>query len=200
MKYRMLVAATLAAAAMIPLGNTAANGQSQRGATAPVDKAATRVTFLVDDCKGCKLTAVSADADHPKRVWVSPEKKVKGGEVSFAVPTAKTQGLSVQVEAPWEGHTGYITVAAMRYAHEKPGSRITLADARDKHRASGCWAGTDETDVTMRLVVRKVTVPGVLGPTKGSIAFLRHTQEYLKPMVHAPKGVVGTQEPMYCEH
>ena len=109
-----------------------------------------------------------------------------------------TNGLTGTVVAPWEGTTGYTTVIAFRYAGHHVGDAVDFADARAQHRGSPCWGGTSSKDVTLRLTTRKVTVPGTTGPAAGTIAYADVTQSWSKPMMHAGKGVLGSQEIIAC--
>ena len=157
----------------------------------------TTLTFEVDGCKKCRVRLTHALQGHQK-VWQSREKTVRGGQVAFTFRSNRSWGMSVTVRAPWEGATGYVTTVAFRYGHEKVGAGVTLREARTKRRASGCWAGTQDTAMTLPLDVRKVRVPGTTGPTDGSIAWIPTTQAWLRPMLPARRGVLGTQDVPFC--
>lgn len=159
--------------------------------------ATTRLTFKVATCARCKVRlyqAVEGDQD----VWESRTKRVRDGRVSFTILTEHTHGLSASVRAPWEGSTGFVTMVAFRYGKESAGSKVRLAEARAKKRASGCWAGTDRSAVTIPLKVRKVTVPGNTGPTPGTIAWTGTTRHWWRPMLPAYRGVLGAQDVIFC--
>ena len=113
-------------------------------------------------------------------------------------PTDKTTGLSVMVRAPWEGATGYVTNAVFRYRAYQPGDRVGFTKARAATKGSGCWAGTTDDAVTLKVRVRKVTVRGEGAKVPGSIAWLAVTQDWLRPMVPTWHGIVGTQDVMPC--
>ena len=159
----------------------------------------TKVTFEVKTCEGCTVTLMQGNDDPDHSYWSSREKKVRDGRVAFTFRTEHTHGMSVSVEAPWEGNTGYLTLAAFRYKHEAPGDRVTFREARSKKRGSACWAGTDADAVTLPLRVRKVTVQGNVGKAPGTIAWLGTTQQWWRPMLPAVDGVVGTQEILVCQ-
>jgi hypothetical protein len=102
------------------------------------------------------------------------------------------------VLAPWEGATGYTTVVAWRYPGHQPGDPVTFPDARSQTAGSPCWGGTTAADLTIPLTVRKVTVPGTTGPTDGTIAYAHVTQSWLRPLLPAGKGVLGSQAVITC--
>ena len=65
------------------------------------------------------------------------------------IPTRRTWGMSATVRAPWEGHTGYVTTVAWRYAGKSVGDRVTLEEAVTRTRASACWEGTRRRHLTI---------------------------------------------------
>lgn len=169
-------------------------------AAAPAD-ARTRLTFTVDDCEGCEIQLVNArgtlDAD-VVHVWQSRTRTVEDGRVTFRVATKRTWGLSVTVRAPWEGHTGYATTVAWRYAGKQVGDTVTLAEAVTKRKASACWEGVRRRAVTVPLVVEEVEVDGVHERVPGSIAFVPVTEGWLPPMREVWDGVLGSQDVNIC--
>ena len=158
----------------------------------------TKVTFTVPGCAGCDLQVMTG-ALRAENTWTAHSKKVKNGTVSFRVPRPETSGLSMTVVAPWEGTTGYTTVAAFRYRGHSVGDAVSFTDARSRKHGSACWGGTDDADVTIPLTVRKVRVAGTTGPTDGTIAYADVTQPWLEPMMRAGKGVLGSQEVIPCQ-
>lgn len=162
--------------------------------------ASTRITFEVPGCEGCEVQLHQArETDDGDVVeWHSRTKAVRDGDVAFTVRSTRTVGMSVTVDAPWEGHTGYDTTVAMRYRGKDVGDRVTFRQARDKRRASACWEGTRRDEVTLPLTVREVMVQGVHERVPGSIAFVGRTQSWLSPMRLAPKGVLGSQDVNIC--
>jgi hypothetical protein len=158
----------------------------------------TEVTFKAPGCDGCAVQVMNG-AFRPENVWGSKEKTVTDGAVTFHVPRPETRGLSMTVQAPWEGNTGYTTVVAFRYPGHKVGTSVSFANARTQKRGSACWGGTSDTDLTIPLTVRKVTVQGNFGPTDGTIAYADVTQSWLKPMLPGRKGVIGSQDLIVCQ-
>jgi len=158
----------------------------------------TKVTFKAPRCNSCKVQVMNG-AYRPENVWGTDEKTVKDGAVTFRVPRPLTRGLSMTVQAPWEGSTGYTTVVAFRYAGQDVGDSVSFTDARSQKRGSACWGGTSHTDLTIPLTVRKVTVRGNFGKTPGTIAYADVTQSWLKPMLPARKGVIGSQDLIVCQ-
>lgn len=156
-----------------------------------------KVTFTAANCDGCEIGVMNG-AIRAENVWSIDPKTMTDGQVRFRIPRNETRGITATVTAPWEGTTGYTTVLAFRYAHHKVGDPITFKDARSRRSASPCWGGTTSTDLTLPLTIRKVTVAGNFGPTPGTIAYARVTQSWLKPMMRAGKGVLGSQEVIVC--
>jgi len=158
----------------------------------------TRLTLTIASCEGCVVGLTSVLAADYEDLWSSKEKKVKNGEVSFQVPTDRTAGLSIGISPPWEVAVPYETIVALRYKGYAPGTKISYSDINTAKRASGCWAGTTADTATLKVVVKKVTVMGNMGPVKGSIAFAKTTQDYLEPMQRTWDGVLGAQDVFGC--
>ena len=170
-------------------------------ASAPATNAAaanTTLTLKIASCEGCVIGLTSVMAADYEDLWSSKEKKVKNGEVTFKVPADRTAGLSIGVEAPWEGAVPAHTIVAMRYKGYAVGDKVSYADIKSAKKASGCWAGTTDSAATLKLVVKKVTVMGNMGPVTGSIAFAKKTQPYLQPMQRTFDGVLATQDVFGC--
>ncbi len=183
----------------------AARADVAPAANATVAEAApqmTTLTFAVHGCNGCTVQPLQYIAGH-KRDWEGKSKKVKDGSVSWTFHTKHTHGMSVWIRGPWEGKdgngTGYVANVVWRYGHQKVGSTVTRRDVRSKHKASGCWAGTDATEVTIPLEVRKVMVKGYTGKTAGTLAWSKVTRHWWRPVLHTDKGILGSQDVMPCE-
>lgn len=198
---RSTVLGSAAAAALLATVLAPTAGATERPATERSAAARTTLTFTVDDCEGCEVQLVNArstlDAD-VVHVWESQAKEVRDGKVVFRVPTRRTWGMSATVVAPWEGHTGYVTTVAWRYAGEGVGDTVTLEEAVTKRKASACWEGVRSSEVTVPLVVEKVRVRGVRKEVDGSIAFVPTTQSWLPPMRRVVEGVLGSQDVNIC--
>jgi hypothetical protein len=185
----------------LPLALTAGTGPANGQQPADAQRATAQlVTFKAPGCEGCRIRVYSAQWGEGDEVdvWQSQAKKVEDGRVTFAVPAGRTHGLSASVTAPWEGTTGYVTHVAFKYGNTATGEVITVDRARTKQRASACWAGNDARHTTLRLVTAKVTVEGTTGPTSGTLAFARVTQQAMVPMRTAYDGVLGSQDVNIC--
>ncbi|WP_232680939.1 hypothetical protein [Nocardioides sp. R-C-SC26] len=187
----LLVAGT----ALLPSAPTAAAEDAPRAAAARAT-----VTFAVEDCEGCELRLHQVTERGDRWVsWSSKAQKVADGEATFRVPRARLQGARLSVSAPWEGHTGYVTMAVFRYGGTAAGDDVSFAEARGARRASGCWAGPGATSsTTIPLVVRRVQVDGVRGRTTGTIAYTEQTQDWSLPMERVYRGVAGAQDIAPC--
>jgi len=162
----------------------------------------TTLTFSVHDCDGCQIQPLQYMAGQQK-AWSGKKKTVKDGTVSWTFATKHTHGMSFWIRAPWEGSdgdsTGFVANIVTRYDHEKAGSTVTRDDVRSKTKASGCWAGTDATEVTIPLEVRKVMVDGYQGKTPGTLAWTKVTQDWWRPILKTYKGILGSQDYMPCK-
>ena len=202
--------ATLATAGLLALGallapapgTTAAPASPTRGASD--DDGTTRVVLRFDgpeDCTGCRVQLVSGlatdDPDEP-RLWASREKRVEDGTVAFPVPHTRTAGLSITLDAPWEGHTGYATGVVVRYAGLDAGEEVTAEVAATKHRASGCLEGTSRDRLVLGVHAEQVQVEGVQGEVTGTLAFLDTTLPWLRPVERVVDGVLGSQDVRVC--
>lgn len=203
MNTKILALGGLAAALLLatPVPTEAHGAPAVPAAPAPQQApSTTTVTFELPDCEGC---TVQLEQGRERRgdvtAWRSREKAVgDDGVVRFTVPVRRTRGVAVLVGAPWEGHTGYTTTVAMRYAGMQPGDEPTLAEARDQTRASACWAGAGVGRVTVPLTVEKVRVDGVHRRVWGSIAYASTTQDWVAPMRDVWDGVLGSQDLNIC--
>jgi hypothetical protein len=157
----------------------------------------TKLTLEAPGCAGCQIQVMNG-ARYGENVWAADPKTVSQGAVTFRVPRLLTRGISATVVAPWEGNTGYTTVVAFRYGGHRADDPVTFSDARAQTKGSPCWGGTSSTDLTLELTTRKVTVAGNTGPTAGTIAYADVTQPWLRPMVPAAEGVIGSQEIILC--
>jgi hypothetical protein len=157
----------------------------------------TRITFATPRCQGCQIQVMNG-ALRAENVWVSPTKTVKGKSVTFRIARPLTRGISATVYGPWEGTTGYTTVVAWRYAGKHVGDAVTFTEARAAKRGSPCWGGTRQRDLTVPLTIRKVRTGGTTGPTNGTIAYAKVTQDWLRPMERTFRGILGSQEVITC--
>lgn len=195
-----LASAALLATLLAPSASAAPSPAEDARAAAP----RTELTFTVDDCEGCKIqltsalgTYAEADAGDVK-IWNSRIRTVRDGSVTFDILTSRTWGMSIAVDAPWEGWTGYRTTVAWRYNGNLVGDTVTVEEAVTKQKASACWEGVRRRNVSVPLVVEEVEVDGVEGRVAGSIAFVPTTESWLRPMREVVDGVLGSQDVNIC--
>ncbi|HEX3929898.1 MAG TPA: hypothetical protein VHW64_04300 [Nocardioides sp.] len=158
----------------------------------------TKLTLTAANCDGCQIQVMNG-ALRPENTWEAKEQTMTHGQVTVRVPRDETRGISATVYAPWEGNTGYTTVVAWRYGGQKVGSNVDVATARASRHGSACWGGTTAKSLTVPLTIRKVRVQGNTGPTHGSVAFASVTQPWLRPMMRAYDGILGSQEVIACD-
>ncbi len=191
----------LTAAATATLAAAVTAGSLSGGTSPAAARSATphtRVTLSVQGCEGCDLRLTQALDGH-EQVWQSTARTVEDGTVSWRIPTRRTHGISITVAAPWDGGPGYVPTVAFRYGGEQVGDEVTPALARTKRRASTCWAGTDARAATIPITVvhaRSTNPPG--DPIRTPRAFTSVTQDWMKPMERAWKGITGTQDVGWC--
>ena len=158
----------------------------------------TKLTFTAANCTGCQIGVMNG-ALRPENTWSAAPRVMKNGQVTFRIPRNATRGISTTVYGPWEGNTGYTALLAWRYAGEKVGDAVPFKTARAASRGSACWGGSSAKSLTIPLTIRKVRTGGNTGPTAGTIAFAQVTQSWLKPMMQADRGILGSQEVITCQ-
>jgi hypothetical protein len=194
-RARRALAAAIALSAGLSLafaGMTVAQAQEQAHAQNTV------LTVKIRSCEGCEVTLISYLKGSEDDGWASDAHAIQNGKAAFVVPTEKTHGLSVMVQTPWEGHMGYATMAVFRYQGLAVGERIGFNRARAMTKASGCWAGTDEKEASLRIKVRRVNVAGVHERVPGQIVWMPTTQSWLRPILPVYGGVLGGQDVILC--
>ncbi|MBF4160917.1 hypothetical protein [Nocardioides acrostichi] len=156
----------------------------------------TKVTVKIAHCDGCTVHLVQA-IEGEQDVWQSRVRDVVDGEAHFSVPVEHTAGMSLDFTAPWENHIGAVTTAAFHYPGHQVGDKVTKSDALGRSRASGCFAGTDQRHLTLRL--RAVQIPvQEEGKGTGTTLFAVHSTAFDKPMYRAYHGRLGTQDATWC--
>lgn len=196
---RVLLASLTSLALCLGLGGLATPASAEPAAgpsPVPVTSRAdldTNLTLNIGRCEGCVVTMVNNDGINP--IYSSVPRTVVDGSVTVTVPTAVTDGLSVQVQVPWAGYSDLTTNVVWRYSSTSVGDRIGFGKARSKRRASGCWAGTVNEFVELDVKVRRVRVAG----QPGAIAWSPTTQSYLRPMKRTRRGVLATQDALACK-
>jgi len=162
----------------------------------------TMITMKVTGCEGCTITPVRAIAGEDA-VWSGTAVKVKGGKAVLTVPTAKTRGMSFNLEASWNVAINAMPVIVTQYEGTQPGQVVTKRQAMGLASATGCWAGTTEPAVTVRVTVRRVTMPafppgGKKKTTQVPLAWMVPTQSATGGFDTASKGVIAQQNAWFC--
>ena len=194
-RTRRALAATIALIAGLSLafaGTTGAQAEEKSRAQNTV------LTVKIRSCEGCEVTLISYLKGSEDDGWASDPHSIQNGKAAFVVPTEKTRGLTVAVQTPWEGHLGYVTMAVMRYQGLAVGERIGFNRARTMDKASGCWAGTDDAQASLRIKVRRVTLQGMFEKVPGQIVWMPTTQEWLRPIYPVFGGVLGGNDVILC--
>lgn len=163
----------------------------------------TTITMKVTGCEGCAITPVQAlnAGSAQASIWTGTKAVVKNGRVVFTVPTSKTAGMSFNLDARWQVDINAEPVIVTQYKGAQPGQRVTKRQAKAFDQATACWAGTTSTAVTLRVMVRRVWLPGFpegSGKAKVPLAWMVPTAETSGGFDDADKGVIAQQEAWYC--
>lgn len=189
-----MIALALVGLAMPAVARAAGDGPRDRGQ----QQQKTTVVLKVPTCPRCTIDLTRAISGHQK-VWRSRNHHVRDGRVTFVLPTARTQGLSFEIYAPWDNACDCNTNIVTRYRGIDPGQRLRDTVARDKRKAEGCWAGTTASRVTMTVHVARFRARQLNGqPGHVMRAYLDPQVASLAPMTPAFKGTLGNQDAFYC--
>ena len=84
---------------------------------------------------------------------------------------------------------------AWRYGGTEIGDGVKFKEARLSTRASGCWAGTVNEAVTLKIKVRRVSLRG----HPAAIAWSPVTESFVKPMQRVRRGVLTSDDTLACD-
>lgn len=157
----------------------------------------TKLTLTAANCSGCEIGVMNG-ARRPENTWAVDPRTMTDGSLTVRVPRNLTRGISVTAYGPWEGTTGYTALVAWRYAGQQVGDGVSVSTARSADRGSACWGGTKAASLTVPLTIRKVRTGGIHGQTNGTLAYAQVAQPWLKPMMRADRGILGSQEVIVC--
>jgi hypothetical protein len=158
---RTTLAATVAA-----LASTVGLAGAAPASAPATDGPTTAVTLDVKNCDGCVVELSSVMRTDWQDVWVSPERKVRNGRVTFRVPTERTRGLSIAIDTPWATRLAHQTMVALRYRGYDAGDRVRFADIRDQRRAH--LRGRPRHPGRVRLRSRGLSLRGTCRPMRNS--------------------------------
>jgi hypothetical protein len=167
--------------------------------TSAAASARTTITMKVSNCEGCTIQPVleRTDADGVMSTYAGKTVTVKDGVAVMRVPTWTTPGMSFRLSGTTREDINAAPVVVVQYKGYKPGSVVTKAQARKAKRASGCWAGTSASRVTLRLRTMTVLMPSFPDETTTT----RVKTGWLVPTADAPgnfgqatKGVIAVQD------
>ncbi len=158
--------------------DAAAAPNASPAATQPPKPKRTTVTLNVSGCDGCIFTPFSVRQDEPGAEpytnWKGVPVTIAEGTGEFVIPTRYTEGMSLQVNAPWEsGQYGAVVMA-------------TLAPD------SFCWEGTTSAEASLDITtVRLESNDEMYGPSVVPNAYLSSLPK--------PKYAAGHQDLPYCQ-
>ena len=159
---------------------TVANGSTSTVPEPPAGGKPTRtfVNLTVSGCEGCTFKPYSIRQDEPGTEpytsWEGKSVTIQNGSAQFSVPTRYTNGMSLQVNAPWESGT----YGAVPMAMLSPGSY--------------CWEGTKLPAVVLDIeTARYESDDEMYGPAVVPNAYLTSLAE--------PEFPPGHQDLPYCQ-
>ena len=163
--------------------------------------ASTTITLKVTGCEGCTIGVQRAiTGGNPSKIspakptfWEGTPAKVKGGIVTFKVPTANTSGMSFTITAPWESGTNYVSNIVLGSA-VPVGSAVTASQQAATTKATACWAGTKKTTATITVQVTKA----ISGGATAARAWATPTVATVGTLADTTDGTLGNQEAYYC--
>lgn len=178
-----------------PAGSGGIHGES---AAARAPQQLTHIHLRVKYCPRCPVYLQQAFRGDVSS-WTSQTHRVRYGRVQFTVPTRRTHGMSFVFNPRWANVTNARTNVVTRYAHTQVGDYISNRVAKRKHRATGCWAGTNERRV--HLLVRAVKFRGPAlggGPGHALRAWFRPMTESTPYWQRTYRGSIGNQDAYFC--
>lgn len=194
---------TAARAAVLGLadGLVAALGSATPATSAPTSPTpattqrveTTRVVLGVQGCERCRLRASSYVAGTDD-VWSSRPARVRDGRAVLRVPTARTEGMTVAISAPWQKHLPAVGHLVFRYAGQQPGDRVTRREAREARRGSACFPGIDAPRIRLKVRVVPAHFPGNGGRANGPAAYTVVSQPTVGNQERVVDGFYGAQD------
>jgi hypothetical protein len=166
----------------------------------------TTLTFVLDNCSGCRITSVVRALQVGSRVrpsrptfWVARGlHKVRTNIYQVKVPTAYTPGLSFTIDASWRGRggtLGYVVNVATRYTGHRVGAVVTSSQATHARSGYGCWAGTSRSSYVIHVSARRFTARSYEG--RWVYDLIAWSTRGL-PSVGKPTTALGNQDAFYC--
>lgn len=167
-----------------------------RAAAAPT----TTLTLNVTGCEGCEIGLTSWTKGTPaSSAWSAEPQKVVDGTAVFAVPTSRTRGLVLSVDAPFAGALEAQPLVALHYSGIGVGSPVSATQAAAGKAAHVCFAGTAEPALTIAVKVGRTTGYSPQGEkVVAPRAFAAVSQPFIGTSMKTSNGVVYTQEAIAC--
>jgi len=181
-----LATATTAAGAALAVAITAVPATLALAATATAATAATATTTLTlnftsvdgtsgtpQSCEGCLVqpaTSVTTGLTEQKA------KRVKNGQVTFALPTKMTRGLTFAIRTKGSGinrvmngeevDIDAVPYIVVRYQGASVATQLSASDVTKPQSASPCWAGTNKSEANLNVVVNMIEGTGIAATKK----------------------------------
>ena len=162
------------------------------------------LNFTGNGCEGCVIwprqLIYASDKGGQDVSWNddgSTQRKVRGGSVTFSVPTESTRGMYFFIDttavagskALWM--LDALPMVVFQYAGYSPGEWVERAQAVKASSASPCWSGTTEASVSLSINVRTVKLQA-LSRTQGGSTTVRVPLAWVAPTEEAFGGFWNT--------
>ena len=184
---RITLAAVLAVLAGL-VGLAAGTGAASAKAAATN----TTLTLTIANCEGCVVGLTSVMAADYEDLWSSKgEGQERRGDLQ-GPDRPHRRAEHRRPARPGKARCPTRPWSPSRYKGYTVGEKLSLLRHQPRQEGLGLLGRHDRHDAaTLKIVVKKVTVMGNMGPVKGSIAFAKTTQDYLQPMQPTWNGVLG---------
>jgi hypothetical protein len=199
-----VIPGTVAAGSVVQLdssrdatGISAGGSASSASGPAADRRRMTTLVLRVTTCAHCPVTLQQALDDGT--YWNSRTHHVRGGRVTFTVPTRRTHGMTFAMNPRWANVTDAVTNIITRYAHTAPGDVISNQVAKHKKRATACWAGSSRSRIVLKARVVTFSARALGGgPGHAIRAWFKPMMAGLPPMSRTWRGTLGNQDAYFC--
>lgn len=112
--------------------------------------ALTKIRYRVKGCENCLIQPHRVSA-RGSTYLDYPRVRVRNGRAVSLVPTRRTRGMAISINARRWNPPGAIPLVIVRYAGTTPGQKVSPSRARQSSQGTDCWAGTSRRTVTLKI-------------------------------------------------
>ena len=172
------------------------------------------LNFTGNGCEGCVIwprqLIYASDKGGQDVSWNddgSTQRKVRGGSVTFSVPTESTRGMYFFIDTTAVAGSKALTMldalpmVVFQYAGYSPGEWVERAQAVKASSAAPCWSGTTEASVSLTVNVRAVRLQlGSVDPAtyRLPIAWVAPTEQAFGGFMGASRGLIAANGDPGC--